>query len=237
VTSKKMTKKNKIILITALFVAGAVVAVPLTVRWAAKPNFAKMSPRQIREYFDSNEFRDANELVRRAIRQQIGEAMRARMESEVKGYFVLPEDERTDYLDKVIDEMQARRVEFRAARDPNRPPPADRFARFGPPNADRPAGFGPPPADRSARFGSPDAGGSRRFGQQGAGQQRPFRRPDPARMRARAERGSAQARVQMMQFRRALQARMQQRGIQGPMMGPGGPGGGFGGPGFGPPPG
>lgn len=223
-----MTKKNKIILtITALFAAGAVVAVPVTVRWATRPNFSKMSPRQIREYFDSNQFRDANEQTRREIRRQIGEAMQARMESQVKGYFALPEEQRTAYLDKIIDDMQARRAEFRAARagEPNRPPDAGRFA-----------GFGPPDADRATRFGSPDAGGSGRFGQQGAGQQRQFRRPDPARMRARAERGSAYVRVQMMQFRRALQTRMQERGIQGPMMSPGGPGG-FGGPGFGPPPG
>ena len=209
-----MTKKSKAILIvTVALAASAAVAVPIAVRHFSKPDFSKMNPRQIREYFDSNQFRDANEDTRRQMREQIGEAMRARMESEVKGYFALAEEDRTAYLDKIIDGMQARRAEFLAGRDANGPPP----------DANGPPGFGP----------SPDANGFRRFSQQGAGQQRQFRRPDPARMRARSERVSAQTRVQMMQFRRAMRERMQERGIQGPMMGPGGRGG-FGGPG-GPP--
>jgi hypothetical protein len=219
-----MTKKNKTILIvTVALAASAAVAVPIAVWHYSEPNFSKMTPRQIREYFDSNQFRDANENTRRQMGEQIGEAMRARMESEVKGYFALAEENRTAYLDKIIDERQARMAEFFAGRDANRPPDAN-----GPP------GFGPPDANRFARFGPPDADGFRRFGQRGAnaGQQRP--RPNPERMRARSERMSADMRVQMMQFRRVLRERMQERGIQGPMMGPGGRGG-FGGPGGGGP--
>jgi hypothetical protein len=222
-----MTRKSKTILIaTVVLAAGMAIAVPIAVRHFSKPDFSKMNPRQIREYFDSNQFRDANEDTRRQMGEQIGEAMRARMESQVKGYFALAEENRTAYLDKIIDEMQARRAEFLAGRDANRPPDAN-----GPP------GFGPPDANRFARFGPPDADGFRRFGQRGAnaGQQRP--RPNPERMRERSERISADTRVQMMQFRRALRERMEQRGIQGPMRGPGGRGGFGPGPGrgFGPP--
>ncbi len=193
-----MTKKNKTILIaTIVLVAVAAVAVPIAIVHYSKPNFSKMSPRQIREYFDSNEFRDANEQTRREIRRQMGEVMEARMTAQANEYFALPEGEqRTAYLDKIIDEMQARRAEFLARMDPNRPPDGN--------------GFG--------RFGQPDANGRPRFGQRGVnGRQRP--RINPERMRARSERFSADTRVRMMQFHRALFNRMQQRGIQGPMMG------------------
>jgi hypothetical protein len=215
-----MTKKSKTILIaTIVLAAGAAVAVPIAVSHYSKPNFAKMTPRQVLEYFDSNEFRDANEQTRREIRQQMGEAMQARMTAQVNGYFALPEGEqRTAYLDKIIDEMQARRAEFLARRDPNRPPDANGFGRFGP----------------------PDANGRPRLGQRSTNAgQRP--RINPERMRERSERISADTRVKMMQFRRDLQKRMEQRGIQGPMMGRGGPGGpggfgrGFGGGPGGPP--
>jgi hypothetical protein len=218
-----MTKKSKtILIITIALAAGMAIAVPIAVRHFSKPDFSKMNPRQIREYFDSNQFRDANEDTRRQMGEQIGEAMRARMESQVTGYFAQPEDQRTAYLDKIIDEMQARRAEFLARMDPNRLLDAN-----GPP------GFGPPDANGPPRFGPPDANGFRRFAMRGqnAGQ-RP--RPNPERMRERSERMSADMRVKMMQFRRAMRERMEQRGIQGPMMGPGGRGG-FGGPGGGGP--
>ncbi len=208
-----MTKKSKTILIVIIaLVASVAVAVPLAVRHYRKPNFAKMTPRQIREYFDSNEFRDANEDVRREVRGQMFAAMRTRMTAQVNGYFALPEGEqRTVYLDKIIDEMQTRRAEFLSRRDPNRPPDAN-----GPP------GFGPPDANRP------------RFGQRSAnGRQRP--RINPERIRERSSGISADTRVKMIQFRRDLFNRMQERGIEGPMMGRRGPGRGFG-PGPGGPP-
>ena len=205
-----MTKKNKTILIVAL-VVGAAITVTMAVSHYSKPNFAKMSPRQIREYFDSNQFRDANEDKRREIREQMGEAMQARMEAQVNEYFSLPDAQKTVYLDKIIDDMEARRAEFlaRDANDTNGPPDPNRFRRFGPrdPNSPR---------------------------RQMTRQQ--FRRPEPSRMRERSERISTDTRVKMAQFRRDLQSRMQERGIQGPggrggFGGPGGFGGGFGGPG------
>ena len=194
-----MTKKNKTILIAAIILAaGVAVAVPMAVRHYSRPNFAKMTPRQIREYFDSNDFRDANENVRREVRGQMFEAMQARMTAQVNEYFALPEGQRrTAYLDRIIDEMQQRRAEFLARTDPNRPPDTNR-QRFG---------------RRSENAG-----------------QRP--RINPERMRARSERISADTRVKMMHFMRDMRNRMEQRGIQGPMIGPGGRGA-FGG---GPPP-
>jgi hypothetical protein len=212
---KNMTKKSKTILIAAIILAaGVAVAVPMAVRHYSKPNFSKMSPRQIREYFDSNDFRDANEDVRREIRGQMFEAMQARMTAQVNGYFALPEGKaRTAYLDNIIDEMQARRAEFLSRRDPNRPPDAN-----GPP-----PGFGPPGFAEGLRRGPPDVNRPR-FGQRSANaRQRP--RVNPERMRERSSGISADMRVKTMQFRRDLQDRMQQRGIQGPMMGRGGPGG------------
>ncbi|MGD1043601.1 MAG: hypothetical protein ABR913_11175 [Sedimentisphaerales bacterium] len=198
-----MTKKSKTILIAAIVLAaGVAIAVPIAIKHYSKPDFTKMAPRQIREYFDSNQFRDANEDKRREIREQMGEAMQARMTAQANEYFSLPDAQKTAYLDKIIDDMQARRAEFlaRDANDANGPPDPNRFRRFGPrdPNSPR---------------------------RQQALQQQ-FRRPEPSRMRERSERISADTRVKMAQFRRDLQNRMQERGIQ---MGPGR--GGFGGPG------
>ena len=225
-----MTKKKRtILIISVIFAAGAAIAVPVTVHYAGKPNFAKMSPREIREYIDSNAFRDANEDVRREIRGEMFAAMQARMEQQVNGYFAVPEGEqRVAYLDNLIDEMQAQRTEFMAGRDPNR--------RFDPNRPFDPNRFSDP--NRPRRFGPPDANVQPRFAQRGANGQVQRPRINPQQMRERSGGGmSADMRVKTIQFRRDLMQRMQQRGIQGPMGrgGPGGPGG-FG-PGFGRPPG
>ena len=161
-----MTKKNKTILIAAIVLtAGIAIAVPIAVKHYSKPDFTKMSPRQIREYFDSNQFRDANEDKRREIREQMGEAMMARMDAQANEYAALSSDQQTAYLDKIIDEMEARRAEFMArdANDANGPPDPNRFRRFGPrdPNSPR-----------------------RQQGQQA----RQFRTPEPSRMRERSSR-------------------------------------------------
>jgi len=205
-----MTQKNKTILIAAIVLAaGIAIAVPITVKHYSKPDFVKMNRQQIREYIDSNQFRDANEDKRREIRDEIGEAMRTRMETQANEYVALPDTEKTAYLDKIIDDMEARRAEF-SARDANGPPDPNRFRRFGPrdPNSMR-----------------------RQQGQPA----RQVRAPEPSRIRERSSRMSADTRVKMNQYRRDLMNRMQERGIQNPMMGGPGGRGGFGGPG-GPPP-
>jgi hypothetical protein len=212
-----MTKKSKKIMIVILvLVAGTAIAVPLAISHYNKRDFSKMTPQQFRQYMDSNEFRDANEDKRREVFQEMRDAMEARVEKQANEYAALTPDAKTVYLDKIIDEMQARRAEF-MARDANRPD-----------------ANGPPDPNRFRRFGPRDPNSPRR---QMAGQQRQFRQPNPSRMRERSERISADSRVKMMQFRQDMMNRMQERGIQmGPGGGRGGFGGGFGGPG-GPPPG
>ena len=208
-----MAKKNKTILIAVIvLVVAMAVTVTMAVRHYSKPDFTKMNPQQIRQFFDSNQFRDANEDKRQEMRDQMGEAMLARAENQANEYASLSDDAKTVYLDKIIDEMQARRAEF-LARDANRPD-----------------ANGPPDPNRFRRFGPQDPNFQRR--QQAFRQQ--FRQPNPSRARERSARVSADTRVKMAQFRQDMQNRMQERGIQGG--GRGGFGGGFGGPG-GPPPG
>ncbi len=199
-----MTKKNKKITIAIIILLViTAIGVTMAVSHYSKPDFAKMTPQQIRQFFDSNQFRDANEDKRQEMREQMGEAMMARAEAQANEYAALSADEKTVYLDKIIDEMQARRAEFlaRDANDANGPPDPNRFRRFGPqdPNFQR----------RQQAF------------------RQQFRQQDPSRMRERSERISADTRVKMMQFRQDMMNRMQERGIQ---MGPGGGRGGFGGP-------
>jgi hypothetical protein len=217
-----MTKKTRKIVIASAVLVSIAVAVPLAISYRRHhPNFSKMTPREIRQYFDSNSFRDANENARREIFEQMGEAMQARMEAQVTGYFAQAAGEdRTAYLDNIIDEMQARRAEFMANRDPNRPFDPNRF---GPPDSNDP--------NRRPRFAM-------------RGQMTPGQRPriNAERNRVRSSRTTADMQVKSAQFRKDLMNRMQQRGNQMPMGRPGGPGGGgggFGGPGrgFGGPPG
>ena len=181
-----MTKKSKTILIAAIVLAaGIAIAVPIAIKHYSKPDFVKMNPRQIRQYFDSNQFRDANENKRREIREQASEAMRASMEAQVNEYFSLPDEKKMAYLDKIIDDMETKRADF-LTRDTNGPPDPNRFRRFGPRDANS-------PQRQMAR--------------------RQFQRPEPSRMRERPERISADTRVKMNQFRRDLTNRMQERGI------------------------
>ncbi len=134
-----MTKKNKKILIAVIvLVIGAAIAITMAVSHYSKPDFTKMSPQQIRQYFDSNEFRDANEDKRREAFEQMRDAMETRMINRANEYAALSADEKTVYLDKIIDEMEARRA-ARDANDANGPPDPNRFRRFGPqdPNSQR----------------------------------------------------------------------------------------------------
>jgi|GEM_PF-1162349 len=205
-----MTKKNKTILIIAIVICVAVVTV-LAVRHYSTPNFAKMTPQQFRQYMDSNEFRDANEDKKREIFDQMRDAREAQMEKQVNEYSALRDYEKTAYLDKIIDEMEARRAEFmaREANDANGPPDFN----------------GPPDPNRFGRFGPQDSNSPRRMGQQG----RQFRMPEPSRMRQRSARTSADTKAKMMQFRQDMMNRMQARGISGPGGGGGRGGGGMGG--------
>ena len=76
-------------------------------------DFSGRTPEQIRAYLRSKDFNSIDEQTRRAV----GRAARIEMmEYRVNEYFGMPEDKRTAYLDKMINEMEARRGEFGARR-------------------------------------------------------------------------------------------------------------------------
>ena len=75
-----------------------------------------MTPQQIRQYFDSNEFRDANEDKRREIRSKWARRWRQGWKTRQMSMPRCALMQKTVYLDKIIDEMQARRAEFRGKR-------------------------------------------------------------------------------------------------------------------------
>ena len=80
-------------------------------------DFSGQTPEQIRAYLRSKDFNSLDDQTRR----MVGRAARiAMMNYRVNEYFSLPENKRTAYLDKMIDEIEARRAEFQARRpDPN----------------------------------------------------------------------------------------------------------------------
>jgi len=168
------------------------------------PNPNKQQPQEIMAYMDSAEFKKVSPRERFMYMREGGQKV---MEYQMETYFSLPdEQQKTAYLDSIIDRMQAQRASFEQMRQ--QMPPRRRDANE------------PNDPNRLAR--------QERARQQQAGQ---FggRRANPANMRARSERGTPEQRAQRVAFRQAMQARMQQRGIT--MPGPGGAGGrgGFGG--------
>jgi len=66
------------------------------------PDPAKMSGEQIAKYVKSEDFNSLS-------RQQRGEFFHQAMDSRVNTYFSTPPEERTKYLDKIIDEMGSMR--------------------------------------------------------------------------------------------------------------------------------
>ena len=56
------------------------------------------------------------EEERRQLRENIRPVMRQEMDNRMKAYFELPKEEKTAYLDKMLDEMEARREEREARR-------------------------------------------------------------------------------------------------------------------------
>jgi hypothetical protein len=126
------------------------------------------------------------------------------MTSRAKEYFELPVEERVVYLDKVIDEMQSRRSEFRARR-----------REFG----GRREGRG---ERRREGEGRGERARFRRDGRDGRGGQgrprwragRRGRRWSPERRRARREFVDPRTRAIRAKFRKALRRRMRERGIQ-----------------------
>ncbi len=126
-----MKLKKKTVIIIALL-AIAVSAAAGAIFWRsrlASNNPSKKSPEQLRTYLSSEKFRNLDEETRR---KQFASLFRSRMLRPVKEYYALPEDQRTAYLDKTIDEMQERFKQFRdnpPRSRPRRADPNDRTAR------------------------------------------------------------------------------------------------------------
>ena len=168
---------------------------------ANMPDPDKQKPQDIMAYMDSAAFKQLSS------REQMMYSIRGGrqvMEYQMETYFTLPKEQKTAYLDQIIDKMQAQRANMEKMREQMPPrPPRD----ANDPNVQK----------RLARM-----------------RERQAARSNPSNMRAGAERGTPLQRAQRQQFRDAMQARMQQRGISMPAPGGGGGRGGFGG---GPPPG
>jgi len=118
------TKKIIILSLCALIIAAAAWSSVWFVKTRQHNNkqidFSGQTPEQIRAYLRSKDFNSLDEQMRR----DIGRAARIEMmEYRVNEYFSQPDDKRVAYLDKMIDEIEARRGEFRARRpdanDPN----------------------------------------------------------------------------------------------------------------------
>lgn len=94
-------------------------AAPVAVaRYMASDDFARLSEKDRREYFEKARtaqtnpaaaFRAAEELTqeeRDKLFKNVGPMFRRQMEQQVDQYFELPPEQRTAYLDKLIDRMQ-----------------------------------------------------------------------------------------------------------------------------------
>jgi hypothetical protein len=156
---------------------------------ANMPNPEKQSAQEIIAYRNSDNFKRLSQ------REQMMYSMtggRKVMEYQMETYFNLPKEQKTAYLDKIIDDMQAQMKNFEQMRQ--QMPRRD----ANDPNIQR----------RRER--------ARQQMAQGGG------RNTSARMRARSERGTPEQRIQRQQFMADIQTRMQQRGISMPQPGRGG---------------
>jgi len=182
--------------------------------WASRGRPADIggnSADSIASYCRSDEFTNLDPNTRRAtVREDMGEMMIVR----VREYFELPVEQRTAYLDKIIDARESRGREFGFGRR--------QFAGRGGRREFRRGEPGGRDGGESSRVDARNSSGRRRPDRiaapdrrrRGPGQGgRRGRRPSPERMRARMERHDPVTRAQMAKFREALRERMRQRGI------------------------
>jgi len=199
----KVPRKRIIMAAAGILAASVVLAVWLEgKRRGPRADFTGKSPDEIAEYLRSAEFRNLDPNTRRV---NAREAMGEMMTSRVREYFDLPAEQRTAYLDKIIDARESRRREFGRREFLGRGESAVRREaeprRLNARTISR--------QRRPDRIGAPDRP-SRRPGQGGWRR----RRRSPERMRARMERRDPVTRAQMAKFREALRERMRQRGIK-----------------------
>ena len=164
-------------------------------RDANMPNPNKQTVQEIMDFRNSDKFRQLSQREQFMYTMASGRQV---MEYQMETYFTLPKEEKTAYLDKIIDLMQAQRAGFEQMRQQR--PRRD----ANDPNMQR----------RRDRANQQNGAGGRRT-------------PNPSRMRARSERGTPEQRAQRTAFMEAIQKRMQERGISMPSPGGrGGRGGG-----------
>jgi len=163
------------------------------------PNPRLQKPDEIRQYLRSEEFRNLDPNDRRAYARQ---AFMQMTTQRVEEYAKVPAEQRIAYLDKVIDEMQARREQFRTMRGQSGRR-GDKTRTANRQQQDRQSKVNPQQQDRPFRANRD----SRRGGGSG-------RRGSPARRRARSEYIDPKIRALRTEFRQALRKRMEQRGIE-----------------------
>ncbi len=142
------------------------------------------SPEQARQFFESELFREMSRDERRRIGRQVFTQM---IDERAETFRTLPEEQRTEYLDSVIDQMQQMREKRRRRR-------AEAVQEERPNGPDD----GREPRERQGRDGR------RRGG--------PMRNPE--RFRSRIENAEPEKRAAREEFFTSLMKRMQERGIE-----------------------
>ena len=204
---KKNTKTGRIILCCVLAI-GVIIAAAAVISDDA-PDLSKKSPEEIREYFQSAQFRELAPEKRRQVARKTFEPRRQEFQKQMfetaREYCELPPERKTAYLDKRIDDMQkrfaemrTRRVERRASGGTGQSQTAERTV------SNSNAGNREPNPQRRMRGRRGGGGSGRRRG------------PSPERIRGRMERMDPKHRAYMTQFREDMAKRMEQRGIEMP---------------------
>lgn len=152
----------------------------------ARVDLSGKSEQEIRTYMESEEFK---KLDRGAQRQYSRAAMGQAMETRMTQFFETPPEQRTAYLDKMIDDMQERMKQ--------RPPREARAGGGGP--SSHVSGSNQGDASQQGSGQNARSGGSTRRGPEG--------------MRARQERSTPEQRAKRTEFFEAMQSRMKERGI------------------------
>lgn len=153
------------------------------------PNTEKQTPQEILAYMDSASFQQLKPQQRMRYAAQSGEKV---LDYQADTYFSLPAEQKTAYLDQVIDKMQAMRKDMEQVR-------AQRQNR-----------------QQTNANGQQRQGGQNAQARQARGGQAGRRAPDASRARARSERGTPEQRAKREQFAADMRKRATQRGIPAP---------------------
>ena len=169
------------------------------IKYMASESFENLDDKAKKEYFDQVRevaggpglrFRgrggDLSDEERQRLRQNVRPLARKAMEERITAYFELPKDEKTAYLDNIIDRMPAGR-EAREERRRERAAAAEANAESAPAT--------------TANNNTPRPNGRRR-------------RFTPERMKRRIETTEPEQRARHIQFRKDLRERAEERGLE-----------------------